>query len=117
LISNMKLLFHPSPKVPGRAFVKMPTVDYAAQAELFDYGMEAEVFASRLRKSRRHPLGYKRFARAADPIRFVIEDLPPQLLLGTCLEVDEFKYEGREIRRLYESADYPLKRATAGSRR
>ena len=92
----------------------MPTFDYATEAELFDYGTEAELFATSLRKSRRQPLGYKRFARAADAIRFAIEDLPPQLLLGTFLEVDELRYEGREIRRLYESADYPLTRATEG---
>lgn len=92
----------------------MPTFDYATEAELFDYGTEAELFATSLRKSRRQPVGYKRFARAADAIRFAIEDLPPQLLLGTFLEVDELRYEGREIRRLYESADYPLTRATEG---
>jgi len=90
------------------------TFDYGTQAELFDYGTEAELFAAKLRQSRRQPLEYKRFARAADAIRFAIEDLPPQLLLGTCLEVDELRYEGREIRRLYERADFPLTRATDG---
>ena len=90
----------------------MPTFDYATQAETFDHGTEAELFATSPRNSRRQPLGYKRFARAADAIRFAIEELPPQLLLGTCLEVSELRYEGREIRRLYESADYPLTRAT-----
>ena len=90
----------------------MLTFDYATQADLFEYGTEAELFATSLRKSRRQPLAYKRFGRAADAIRFAIEDLPPQLLLGTYLEVNELRYEGREIRRLYESADYPLTRAT-----
>jgi hypothetical protein len=80
----------------------------------FDCGTEAELFAANLRKSRRQPLGYKRLARAADAIRFAIEDLPPQLLLGTYLEVNKLRYEGREIRRLYEGADYPLTRATDG---
>lgn len=90
----------------------MHEFDYTANAELFDYNTEAELFSSRVRN--RQALGYKRFARAADAIRFAIEDLPPQLLIGTYLEVDEVRYEGTQIRRLYDSADYPLARAPDG---
>ena len=87
-------------------------IDYAAEAELFDYATEAELLFSRSgwRKSRRPPLGYKRFARASDAIRFAIEELPPQLLVSTILEVAEKRYQSREIRSLYESEDYPLAR-------
>jgi hypothetical protein len=92
----------------------MHEFDYTANAELFDYDTEAELFPAKVRNSRRQPLGYKRFARAADAIRFAIEDLPPQLLIGTYLEVDEVRYEGMQIRRLYDSADYPLSRAPGG---
>lgn len=92
----------------------MHEFDYTANAELFDYNTEAELFSTKVRNSRRQPLGYKRFARAADAIRFAIEDLPPQLLIGTYLEVDEVRYEGTQIRRLYDSGDYPLARAPDG---
>jgi hypothetical protein len=92
----------------------MHKFDYAANAELFDYSMEAELFSTRPRNSRRQLLGYMRFARTADAIRFAIEDLPPQLLIGTYLEIDEARYESAQIRRLYDSDSYPLARAVAG---
>lgn len=86
-------------------------IDYAAEAELFDYATEAELYSrSAGSKSRRPPLGYKRFARASDALRFAIEELPPQLLVSTILEVAERRYQSREIRLLYESDDYPLAR-------
>ena len=86
-------------------------IDYAAEAELFDYATEAALFSrSGWSKSRRPPLGYKRFARASDAIRFAIEELPQQLLVSTILEVADKRYRSREIRFLYESEDYPLSR-------
>jgi hypothetical protein len=79
----------------------------------FDYNAEAELFPTRKRLPRRQPLGYKRFAHAAQAIRFAIEDLPPELLIGAFLEVDEQRYNSDSIRRLYESDEYPLARRTA----
>src|SRR5882672_11014525 len=79
----------------------------------FDYGTAAELFAARSQKTRRQSFGYRRFARAADAIRFAIEEIPPALLLGTYLEVDEERFASDGIRRLYESADYPLTRRKA----
>jgi hypothetical protein len=88
----------------------MRTLDYVIEAELFDYSVEAELFSAKGKNFRRQPLGYKRFARAADAIRFAIEELPPDYLVGTYLEVNEERYEAKVIRRLYESAEYPLTR-------
>ena len=81
---------------------------------VFDYNAEAELFPSRNKKSGRRPPGYRRFGHAADAIRFAIEELAPEFLLGACLEVDEDRYDGGGIRRLYESMDYPLIRGAAG---
>jgi hypothetical protein len=79
----------------------------------FDYGLAAELFPSRSRRARVQPIGYKRFARAADAIRFAVEDLPPERLVGAFLEVDEERFDGPAIRRLYDSHRYPLARRSA----
>jgi hypothetical protein len=80
----------------------------------FDYNAAAELFATRRRLPRRQPFGYKRFAEAADAIRFAIEDLPAECLVGAFLEVDEQRYGSDDIRRLYERAEYPLTRRGHG---
>lgn len=79
----------------------------------FDYTTEAELFPTRYRKSRRQPIAYKRFTHAADAIRFAMEELAPEQLIGAYLQVDEERYDGKAIRRLYESADYPMPRRMA----
>jgi hypothetical protein len=79
----------------------------------FDYSVSAELFPSRNRKHNNRSLRYRRFARAVDAIRFAIEELQPDLLVGAFLEVDGKRYGSGSIRRLYESSDYPLPRRAA----
>jgi hypothetical protein len=82
-------------------------------AKPFDYEAVAELFPARNRKMNRQLAGYRRFDSAADAIRFAIEDLPPQLLLGAYLEVEEKRFDRNEMRRLYDSTEYPLARRAA----
>ena len=76
----------------------------------FDYTALAELYPARSWKRNAGRVTYKRFEAAADAVRFAIEELPPEFLLGTYLEVDEERFDGRQIRLLYESKDYPLPR-------
>jgi hypothetical protein len=79
----------------------------------FDYNAAAELFPTRRRIPRRQPLGYRRFDKAAQAIRFAIEDLPADLLNGAYLEVEEERFNSDQIRGLYERQDYPLPRRSA----
>jgi hypothetical protein len=81
----------------------------------FDYSLEAELFPTRGRKSRRVAFGYRRFARAAEAIRFAMEQLPSDALAGAHLEVQERRFDRNGIRQLYESDAYPLVRRAATS--
>jgi hypothetical protein len=81
--------------------------------ELFDYTTGAELYSSKFGRQGRRPLTYRRFASAAQAIRFAIEDLPPQFLENSYLEVDETRFPSADIRRLYASTRYPFARRAA----
>jgi hypothetical protein len=79
----------------------------------FDYNAEAELFPPRFRKSPHQRFGYRRFALAADAVRFAVEELPQELLIGAILEVDGERYGGEQIRRLYDARDFSSLRRPA----
>jgi len=53
---------------------------------------------------------YWRFAQAAEAIRYAIEQLPAKDLAGSSLDVNDTRYNAKQIRALYESEHYPLSR-------
>jgi hypothetical protein len=82
----------------------------AQSDEKFDYQSTAELFPGKNHRIRSRVLKYMRFNHAADAVRFAIEKLPTEVLLGAYLEVNEIRYDSREIRRLYDHPDYPFAR-------
>lgn len=74
----------------------------------FDLNAPAELFPSRNRKIA-NKVKYRRFDRAADAIRFAIEELPEALLLGAYIEINEERLGHKDIRAMYDSANFPAK--------
>ena len=76
---------------------------------MFDYSAGAELFPQRSR-SRPKQIAYRRFESAAQALKFAMEDLPPTLLAGTFLEVNDERLGAKQIRELYEDEGFPLER-------
>lgn len=76
----------------------------------FDYDTPAELFMAKRKGGTRQPLGYRRFATAAEAIRFAVEDFPAIRTLGAWMQVGDNRFDSGDIQRLYESTDYPLRR-------
>jgi len=77
--------------------------------DALDYRMEAALYFSKS-ANKQKSLTFRRFGQAADAIAYAVEELPPNFLNGCSLEVNGLHYLGREIRPLYDSDDFPLKR-------
>jgi hypothetical protein len=83
----------------------------ARPSEDFDYSAPAEIFMTHARQTRRHAATtYRRFPTAAEAIRFAIEEIPPPLLVGAVMEVQEERFDHAGIRELYAQSGYPLER-------
>jgi hypothetical protein len=56
-------------------------------------------------------MAYRRFSTSAEAVRYAIEELPEAMLRGTILQVNDERFDGDQIRALYDSSDFPLTRA------
>jgi hypothetical protein len=74
----------------------------------FDYNAPAELFLAKPPKGSRTK--YRRFATAAEALRYAVEDLRIPKAFGAWLEVGDERFNSSEIRRLYEADDYPLRK-------
>jgi hypothetical protein len=83
----------------------------------FDYTAPAELFVGKARGSvRGSPMRYLRFDTSAEAIKYAVEALGDAALVGSSMVVGDERYEGVEIRALYNGKLYPLKRSTARSK-
>jgi hypothetical protein len=74
----------------------------------FDYDAPAELFLAKRTKNGRE--NYRRFATAAEAIRYAVETLRIPKAFGAWLEVGDERFNSSEIQRLYETAEYPLRK-------
>ncbi|MCX2723049.1 hypothetical protein [Roseibium salinum] len=75
-----------------------------------DYTASAELYPGK-RSARFRSLGYRRFDTTAEALRYLIEDMPVELLAGAILETEEQRFRADEIAALYADDAYPLPRA------
>jgi hypothetical protein len=76
----------------------------------FNYSATAELFPG---TDRMHKLRYQRFSSAAEAIRYIVEDVPKAQVRSLTLEVDEQRFNGAEVRDLYDATAFPLARAAS----
>jgi hypothetical protein len=75
-----------------------------------DYSAAAELYIPTARPGRRGRPVYRRFSTAVEAIRFAMEDLPTMRSFGPWMQVGEERFNSEDIRTLYESDDFPLRR-------
>lgn len=105
---------------PVPAIANASEFDFAEPAELFTRRnatpklaagrSQADADRARSRATYRNALAYRRFASAAEAIRFAIEELTSEALAATVLVVNGDRHEPAAIRAFYAHAAYPLSR-------
>ena len=84
-----------------------------AKLMTFDYTASAELFIPKNGKAGlRQPVSFHRFATAAEAIRFAVEDFPAIHTLRAWMRVGDERFNGHDIRRLYDNNGYPRRRRT-----
>lgn len=81
--------------------------------EQFNFMDPADIFVGGGRILNRFPMSYRRFATGAEAIRYAIELQGAEKLVATVIVVEEARFDAAAIRRLYDSAAYPLPRQSA----
>jgi hypothetical protein len=74
----------------------------------FDYNAPAELFLSKPAKSSRTK--YRRFATAAEALRYAVEDLRMPKAFSAWLGLGDARLDSNEIQRPYEANDYPSRK-------
>ena len=97
-----------------------PAFDFAEPAELFTRRnpspkiaagrSQSDADRARSRATYRNALAYRRFATAAEAIRFAIEEISAEALGATVLVVNGDRHDPAAIRAMYADAAFPLKR-------
>jgi hypothetical protein len=89
---------------------KMVGSVYISTMADFNFNEPADLFVGGSIRNRRAPMTFRRFAIGAEAVRYAIEMQPEANLVASVVEAEENRFVGAEIRRLYESEDYPLAR-------
>ena len=75
----------------------------------FAYSSPAELYLSRRRG--RHT-DYRRFATAAEAIRYAVEDLCAQRSISAWMQVGDERFNNDKIHRLHEGDDTPVQKSS-----
>jgi hypothetical protein len=102
------MLFLRAPVMGQADVVRRRPADMDRADRSLTYSAPAELLRTKPKQGSRER--YRRFATAAEAIRYVVEVLGTPRAFGAWLQVEDERFNGDEIQRLYERSDYPLRR-------